>query len=284
MPRRLKQGVLFDETHDARDLNQFFTPPFVATQIIHRYFSYLNDHDVVLEPACGTGAFLQAIEAFNEHIRAIGVEIDPTVAAIARENTSKEIITGDFLAIPIDFTPTCAVGNLPWDAAVVDAFLERLYEILPDNGRCGFLLPAHYFSLPKRVLRLQDHWSFRADHVPRYIYPDLSYPMTFAYFIKDFQRRLIGFELYADLAALASLQPEFKHIAMTSRRPWAREMAQRALESLGGMASLDRIYAHVERAGVPTQNPFWRDRLRESLGRHYHRVRDGVFSLTPVAA
>jgi len=268
------------------ELGQFFTPPWAAEMLLRQYFGDLSEGDVVLEPMAGTGAWLRALESLNDRIPALGVEIDPAVAAIARQHTKHPIITGDFFAVPLDIRPTVAIGNPNFVSRAIDALLAKIHALLPDDGkgRCGFILPAHYFSLPERVLTLQKNWSFKADHIPRYLYPRISFALTFAVFMKDYRRRLIGFSLYTELEALKSLRPEFERIASTSHKPWAREMARLALEQLGGTAPLERIYAHVERLGVPTKNPFWRDRLRETLGRHYHRVAEGVFSLSPVAA
>ncbi|HVT35101.1 MAG TPA: hypothetical protein VHE37_05940, partial [Nevskiaceae bacterium] len=80
-----------------RELNQFFTPLFVAEALVERYFSHLTSRDLVLEPSCGDGAFLAAIPS---HIPAVGVEIDPVMAQRARA-TGREVISGDFRTVPL---------------------------------------------------------------------------------------------------------------------------------------------------------------------------------------
>lgn len=41
--------------------SQYHTPEWVAQELVERYFSDLYSGDLVLEPACGTGAFLKAL-------------------------------------------------------------------------------------------------------------------------------------------------------------------------------------------------------------------------------
>lgn len=58
-------------------LCQFNTPVWVAQALVERHFPKLGTDDLVLEPSCGIGAFLQAIPA---EVRAVGVEIDEALA------------------------------------------------------------------------------------------------------------------------------------------------------------------------------------------------------------
>lgn len=69
-------------------LCQWFTPAWLAEALVERHFSRLDAADLVLEPTCGAGAFLRAIPA---HVPAIGVEIDPALAAAARA-TGREVL------------------------------------------------------------------------------------------------------------------------------------------------------------------------------------------------
>jgi predicted RNA methylase len=59
------------------ELCQYFTPLWVAEQLLEQHFPRLTEHDNVMEPCCGSGTFLQAIPA---HVPAFGVEIDRAVA------------------------------------------------------------------------------------------------------------------------------------------------------------------------------------------------------------
>jgi type I restriction-modification system DNA methylase subunit len=61
-----------------RSMGQYMTPDWAAEALVDRYFSDLGESDLVLEPSCGRGAFLRALPA---HVQALGVEIDPNLAA-----------------------------------------------------------------------------------------------------------------------------------------------------------------------------------------------------------
>src|SRR3546814_14682276 len=69
------------------------TPLYAAERLVERHFPDLGAKDLVLEPSCGIGAFLRAIPATTS---AIGVEIDPERAAIARQRSGRPVIPGDF--------------------------------------------------------------------------------------------------------------------------------------------------------------------------------------------
>lgn len=129
---------------DARNesLSQWFTPAWAAVALVDRYFSSLTSSDLVIEPSCGPGAFLQAIP---EHVPAIGVEIDPALAALARKNTGRTIITGDFATATLPQGATAIIGNPPFKLPLFEKFLTRASRMLPELGRCGFLLPTYFF-------------------------------------------------------------------------------------------------------------------------------------------
>lgn len=104
------------------DLCQFFTPVWVAERLVERHFSRLDSADLVCEPTCGYGAFLKALP---QSVPAVGIEIDAQVADVARQETGRRIITGDFRTVPIDFKPTAIIGNPPFRADVFDDILDR---------------------------------------------------------------------------------------------------------------------------------------------------------------
>ncbi len=57
-----------------------------------------------------------------------------------------------------------------------------------------------------------------------------------------------------------------------------RDVVGLALRSLGGRATLKEIYAAVEN-NRPTENPWWREKVRQIAGRHFTRIAPGEFSL-----
>ncbi len=90
------------------NLGQYMTPRWVAEALVQRFFGDLTDRDVVLEPSCGRGAWLHAIPSETP---AIGVEIDPELAAVARLDTGRRVIVGDFRDVDLDFEPSVITGN-----------------------------------------------------------------------------------------------------------------------------------------------------------------------------
>jgi predicted RNA methylase len=92
-------------TEQRNRLGQFATPPALAIDITNYAYSLWNgrnDRVRFLDPAVGTGSFYSAFrQVFPAHAieQAIGVEIDPNVAAAAKAlwgGTGLSVIDGDF--------------------------------------------------------------------------------------------------------------------------------------------------------------------------------------------
>lgn len=67
-------------------LCQFFTPLWVAEALVEKHFPRLDCADLVVEPTCGKGGFLRAVPA---GVPALGVDIDPKVADVARRENGR---------------------------------------------------------------------------------------------------------------------------------------------------------------------------------------------------
>lgn len=249
------------------DLCQYPTPLWVAEAIVERYFRWLDCADMVLEPSCGRGAFLKAIPVT---IPAAGVEIDPAEAAIAKRETGREVIVGDFRTVELDIRPTAIIGNPPFRAKLFDGFLDRAYELLPAGGQAGFILPNYMFQTARRVTRYFERWSIKQEMLPRHAFSNrMQTPLIFALFSKSSERVLVGFALYVEHADVMTLDDEYREALQTSTGSAWRTVCRIALERLGGQADLAEIYRELER-NRPTKNPFWRDKIRQTL-RAYSR-------------
>ena len=251
-----------------RALGQYFTPIWVAEQLVERHFADLDSRSMVIEPSCGAGAFLQAVPA---HVPAIGVEIDPRWARAARAATGRTVIEGDFLEIPLDMQPTHIIGNPPFEMKVVEGFLDRALQLLPEAGRMGFILPAYMFQTPSRVVRWNDDWSLSQEMLPRTIFGGakgdqlITKPLVFAIFSKDRKRLMSGFALYREMHDVSSMPRRFQDILRehAGGSAWRRTVLE-ALAGLGGQARLSEIYKAVA-PRRPSGTPWWQEKVRQVL-------------------
>jgi len=253
------------------------TPEVWAVELVERYFKDLGTSDMVIGPSCGTGAFLKAVPP---HVPAIGVEIDRALAAAAEENTGRHIIVGDFRTVPLPSMPSVIIGNPPYDVRLIEGFLKRAARLLPDTGRCGFLLPAYAMQTHRRIWRWHQTWTMIAEIVPRRLFPRLSLPLVFVQFKKEKVRTLVGFALYREAVEFENLSGPAK-LVLTDGRPrkgvW-RALVEQTLSTLGGKASLTDIYHTIE-PRRPTPNAWWREKTRQVLQLHFRRIAPGVWGL-----
>ncbi len=262
-------------------LCQFFTPAWAAELLVRRHFADLTEADTVLEPSCGDGRFLMAIP---QHVDAFGVEIDPAQAAKAAANSGRQIITGDFTQVQLPRHPKVVVGNPPYQSELIDAFLERCYQLLEYDGRIGFLLPVYYLQTASKVVDLQRRFSIAQELLPRNLFEGMTKPLMWCTFTKARKTFLSGFFLYAETAALADMQKDVRalFVGNQARANCWREAVSMALEVCGGRATLQQLYAVIE-GNRPTQNPWWREKVRQVAGKHFVRLAPGEFALGEAA-
>lgn len=287
MPNRyLPDTSLFDDPEDvlnagnpsppARNaaLHQWFTPAWAAEAILDQEFGWLRTGHRVIEPTCGDGAFLCSIPS---DVEAIGVDIDPVQANLARQNSGREVLVGDFLQLDLASIgrADAIIGNPPFEAAIIAKMLERSDQILCEGGQVGFILPAYILQTSSKVESLSKSFSIHQQLLPRNLFPRLKLPLVFARFVKEQHRRLFGFLLYREAQELRQLHKPFQQAVSKGRdRRGAWFQAVRtALASLGGEADLQRIYDVMSKSR-PTENPFWKEKVRQVL------QRDSDFSRT----
>lgn len=260
-------------------LGQYFTPDWACEAVLERYYGDLGAGDCVLEPSCGNGAFLKAIPS---EVEAIGVEIDPALARVARERSGRTVLVGDFLRAELPVNPTCAIGNPPFKSSFVSAMLDRIWELLPEEGRAGFILPAFVLQTPRAVEKLANRWEIEQEMLPRNLFPRLSHPCCFVRFTKGPRRGLVGFALYHEARAVQLLDPRYRVLLKESTGSVWEAVTRTVMANLGGTAALDRIYAEIE-GRRPTTNQFWKAKVRQTLQRIGHRVGPGVWSVSAPA-
>ncbi len=258
-----------------RAAGQYMTPDWAAEALVERYFGDLTGADYVVEPSCGEGAFLRALP---DHVSGCGVELDPVLAARAAATSSCQVIVGDFLHIALPRTPSVILGNPPFQSALVGRFLERAWELLPQEGRVGFILPCAYFQTASTVARLSSRWGISQDMLPRNLFRRISMPICFAVFRRGGDRRLFGFALYPQAHSLGRLKRRYRELLRQGERSTWAAICRAALERVGGSASLAEIYAEID-GEQPTSNPFWHAKIRQTLQRMAVNVGRGRWAL-----
>ena len=262
-------------------LGQFFTPAWAAEALVEEFFPNLSTSDLVLEPSCGTGSFLQALP---RHVPAIGIEIDPRLAIEAARNTGREVITGDFCSVDLPAGITAMIGNPPFELSLVERLLARAAQIIPMEGRAGFVLPAYFFQTHGTVERLRRQWAIQQQMIPRTLFPGLSKPLVFAMFTRSNSRALFGFCLYDQVVEMDQLAQDAEQIlaAVAPRRSSWRALIESVLAGFGGSASLQDIY-HAVAPRRPTGNPWWKEQVRKQLQIFFTRTSTGDWCLPSVA-
>lgn len=257
----------------AKKLDQYFTAAWVAEALVRKHFSDLTSRDLVCEPMCGPGRFLEPIPA---HVPAFGIEIDPVEAQVARERTGRQIITGDIREIEIPGKPTVFLGNPPFKTAIFDIFLEKAYLCMAEHGRIGMILPTYFFQTASRVSRYNELWSLYQEMIPRNIYPGLQKPLCFAIFTKDQRRSLVGFSLFHEQAFIDQLPSDVQEALVSGPSTWP-ELVFQAIDEHGGEADLPQIYEYVSERR-PTSNPNWREQVRKVCQIRANRIGRGRYS------
>jgi len=265
-------------------LDRYMTPLWAGQHLLDQYFGDLASRDLLAGPTCGTGAFLQA--ASERGIPALGVEIDPAVAAQATRNTTAPILVGDFRTIDLQgWHPTVLLGNPPLSHPLIDAILTRAAHLLPPQGRAGFILPCYCFHTERRVTRWNARWAIALDMIPRTLFHGLRYPLVFARFHKDARKYLVGLALYHESASLHDL-PRAHQVLLQTGRPrkgvW-RALVDDALTRLGGCGTLRDIYAFVAPNRLPSSR-FYHKKIRQVLQQHSQHLDRGVWALPAAPA
>lgn len=258
----------FGKYETRSDLDQWFTPCWAAEELAADVLAGMGDV-AVLEPSCGAGHFLSAIPPTNE---AYGVDVDPVMAAHARRLTGREVIVGDFTRVGLpDVEFGVILGNPPFGSGLVDAFVRRCHDILPDEGRAAFILPAHLFSTTARVSPWSEMFSLDVRLIPRSLFPRISLSLVWARFTKTKDRTVSGLILFDRQQDVETMSRETR-LRLHAPGTW-REAVHHALEALNGEATLKEIYLALE-PRRPSGNRWWRDKCRQVLGQHFERVDD----------
>lgn len=256
-----------------RTLDQWFTPFWAAEELVADAIDDLG-RCALLEPSCGRGAFLAA---FPRDWEALGVEIDPQLAAQARELTGRDVLVGDFRTIDLGQREFGGlIGNPPFGEPMVESLIDRSFQLLPEGGLLASILPAYCFQTASRVTRWGDRFSIDVKLIPRQLFPGMEKPLVWAKFRKTNGRRFWGLMLFREQRD-CELMPKPLHEALRGPGTW-RDCVGLALERLGGAASIAAIYDQItpERRGA---SDHWRPKVRQTLQRHFTPIERGRWAL-----
>jgi adenine-specific DNA-methyltransferase len=258
-------------------LHQFMTPEWAARELVEFMLPDVGPSDLIMEPCCGSGMFLKAVP---DHVPAFGVEIDPLLAAEAELNSGREIIVGDFRTVEIPRRPTAIIGNPPYRMKLFLEFLDRAHALLPNDGRCGFLVSTHMVQTPDTVTRWTDRWSIDQQIVPRTLFPRAQRPLVFVTFTKNTLGAMKGFLLYGQAGDVSRMTVAARRLLVAGepRKSCWRSLVEWALQGLGGRGTLQAIYFVIAPHRPPT-NKWWREKVRQILQLYFVPIDRGVWGI-----
>lgn len=265
-----RDEIQFDES-----LGQWMTPAWAAEAICGTIQDRLRTDDVVLEPSCGTGRFL---EALPDWVDAIGVEIDPRLAVIARERTARTIVTGDFRTVdlPVDQVSRI-IGNPPFQLDVFEGMLDRSHALLTEDGEATWILPCYALQSSSRVTRWNARWSISQTMLPRTLFPGIRLPLALVTFGKTQDRRLHGFLLYHESREIEEMPDVYATALREGRSGW-RAVVEAAITRLGGEATVQEVCAEIA-PRRPTQTRHWQEQVRKQLRSGFRRTARATYAL-----
>ncbi len=263
--------------NDARSgqagLDQWFTPFWAAEELVADALRGIGRVSIC-EPSCGTGSFLAAIPAAYD---AFGIDIDPAVIPAAQANSGREILIGDFRTIDLTGRDVQAImGNPPFGMDVVDGFVDRAHQLLPDDGLLAMILPAFAFQTPSRVVRWMELFSIDVSLIPRTLFPRISQALVWAKYRKGALRRYHGLMLFAEQRDIELMHASARRAAV-GPGTW-REVVRGALESSGGTGSLSSIYDRIAPERVAGKAN-WQAKVRQILQLYFEPIERGRWAL-----
>lgn len=264
-------------------LCQHFTPLWLAQALVERHFGSLGADDMVLEPCCGHGAFLNAIPA---SVKAWGAELDPAVAQLARTATKRPVMVGDVLGMDLAGEPwTAVIGNPPFRGRFIDKLLDRCHSWLPDGGRVGLILPAYFFRTAARVCQLSDNWHTQVELLPRSAFAyRMIEPILFAVLTKGRARVMVGLALFDEESDRQGMQQAYRRALAASTGSAWRAVCHLALTRLKATelapARLAEIYRELE-GHRPSRTTWWREKIRQTLRQYpdFKAIEEGLYAL-----
>ncbi len=128
-------------------LGKFYTCDNLVCKIIN-LFNIDFTKKAVLEPSCGSGAFVNAIQENFNGVKITAIDIDPTVKS-NYDKTDIEFICDDFLGHKFDEKFDVVIGNPPFNLKTqynyydtTEGFIVKSLELLVPDGDMLLVLPS----------------------------------------------------------------------------------------------------------------------------------------------
>jgi len=125
-------------TYVSKDLQYYPTPQAVVDRIVGDFYS--RDPELILEPSCGCGRFMDALVKKNYLNVVHGIEVDPVRAEIARSKGHK-VQTANFLETHPTPKYDRVVMNPPFYGKHYAKHIEHALKFLKDGGVLTAILP-----------------------------------------------------------------------------------------------------------------------------------------------
>ena len=123
----------------SKELQYYPTPLRVCDRLIDDL--YIEDHYKILEPSCGCGRIMGAIQKKNKNARIYGIEAHSGRADTAREK-GYSVLTGNFLEMPPRPIYDLIVMNPPFYGTHYADHVKHALSFLKDGGTLKSILPA----------------------------------------------------------------------------------------------------------------------------------------------
>lgn len=148
---------------EKKDHGIYFTPPSCINRILDSLNPFINDMTNVLEPSCGSGEFITAIQRKFPQLQITGIEMNPTIFESIK-NLHVNLLNQDFLKYKTEQKYDLIIGNPPFyvmkkeDVSkeyhpyfdgrpnIFILFIIHSLELLNEGGILSFVLPKNFLN------------------------------------------------------------------------------------------------------------------------------------------
>ena len=164
LSRELTNKLSKDEK---KDNGIYFTPPSCVHNNIQLLHSYMSNIKSILEPSCGSGEYITALNSIYPDINITGIEYNKTIYDTISSHFNKtniNIINADYLQYNSSNKYDLIIGNPPYYVMKKDdvskeyykyfdgrpnifiLFIIKSLQLLNNNGILSFVLPKNFLN------------------------------------------------------------------------------------------------------------------------------------------